>query len=738
MNAISRVCSVILTILGTYFHASASLLPKGKWEITLPDPITSFGACKSGGFLYVYSGHTGEAHVYSRETHSQSFVRVDLRNPKKWEELPFKEPLQGFGMVAHEGVIYLAGGSQATNDAGEKSNLRSLDNVSAFDTNTKKWTELTPLPGPRSSHELVVLDGKLYILGGWNMQNGHGVEWYDHGLVADLSSHPLKWSKLPKVKWRIRANSGAAVGGKLYAIGGLNDDGTSNKVRVFNPKNNKWSDGPDYPGQGRLKAFGSAACNLDGRLLACSFSSIPHILSSDGKKWEPAGPKLLERRFFHRMVPVSPNQVAFLGGADWEGHLNSIETFDISNGTGQKKLTPAKPLPSPPKGAGKGSTWRGFRGNGNSHTYAKGLPIEWSDNENVRWRISLHGYGQSTPVIWQEKVFTTATEGNHSENLLLFCHSLNDGKLIWKKTYPAPVKIERSKMVSQAAPSPVVDSKHVYIFFESGLLFATDHLGNDQWSRNLIDEYGTFEGNHGIGSSLIQSANHLGLLIDHSGPSYLLKIEKKTGETTWKIDRPERVSWSTPTYAYEGGKEYLYISSNGIVEAYDFTNGKQLWQLDGIEKNTVASPTITEKFVIVGSSEPKQSMALKRFGDFQGKDRIAWIAEDATSSFGSPLATDLCVYFVNRAGVVLCNDLKTGKKLWHKRIQGSCWASPTLADDKIYFFIKEGGAAVFKSDGTNNVLAENTLTIKSRIYGVAPVDGALIVRTGQELLCLSN
>ena len=131
-------------------------------------------------------------------------------------------------------------------------------------------------------------------------------------------------------------------------------------------------------------------------------------------------------------------------------------------------------------------------------------------------------------------------------------------------------------------------------------------------------------------------------------------------------------------------------------------------------------------------------MALKRFGDFQGKDRIAWIAEDATSSFGSPLATDLCVYFVNRAGVVLCNDLKTGKKLWHKRIQGSCWASPTLADDKIYFFVKEGGAAVFKSDGTNNVLAENTLTIKSRIYGVAPVDGALIVRTGQELLCLSN
>ena len=86
-----------------------------------------------------------------------------------------------------------------------------------------------------------------------------------------------------------------------------------------------------------------------------------------------------------------------------------------------------------------------------------------------------------------------------------------------------------------------------------------------------------------------------------------------------------------------------------------------------------------------------------------------------------------------------CSDLKDGKKLWHKRIPGSCWASPILASDKIYFFVKEGGSAVMKSDGSEEILSENTLTIgKNRIYGVAPVNGAFIVRTGSELICIGG
>jgi len=181
------------------------------WDTKLPDPVTSFGACKSGGYLYVYGGHKGEAHVYSKETHSQSFARMNLKDRKEWESLPFNIPIQGFGMAAHEDKIYIVGGSQATNSPKEKSNLTSRSDVAVFDTCSKQWKSLTPLPGPRSSHELVAHGGKLYIIGGWNMENGEGTEWYDHGLVADLSEDPIQWKKLPETKWRVRANSATIV-----------------------------------------------------------------------------------------------------------------------------------------------------------------------------------------------------------------------------------------------------------------------------------------------------------------------------------------------------------------------------------------------------------------------------------------------------------------------------------------------------------------------------------------------
>ena len=683
------------------------------WEQKLPDPVTSFGACESGGYLYVYGGHKGEAHVYSEKTHSHSFARIQTHNPMEWEKLPFRTPLQGFGMAASGGKVYIAGGSQATNKHGTPSNLRSVVEVSAFDTETRKWKGLTPLPEPRSSHELVAHDGKLYVIGGWKMEGGQGVEWYHHGLVADLSKEPLEWKKLPETKWAARANSAAIANGNLYAIGGLDGKGLSNAVRKLDLSTNVWSECPPYPSSDHMKAFGSAACNLDGQLVACSFSFLPKILSKDGKSWEPAGEKLGNRRFFHRMVPSGNGQVLFIGGANYDGHLDSIETYSVGMGN----------APAP------GTTWTGFRGTGNSHSDAKALPIEWSDDQNIRWRKELPGYGQSTPVIWDGKIFTTSTEGDWSDQLLVHCHNLADGKKLWQKEFPSPNKIRRSKMVSQAAPSPVVDSEGIYLFWESGLLLALSHDGNTIWKRHLTEEYGAFQGNHGLGTSLFQAGGKLGLLIDHSGPSYLLKLDKKTGKTDWKTDRPARVSWSTPTYA-EG---HVYISSNGIVEAYNFQNGEKLWEKEGIEGNTVASPTLTQDLVIIGSSVPKQSQAIHRDGK-----GIAWSAEEATSSFASPLATDKHLYYVNRAGVAFCQSLEDGKKIWHKRLPGSCWASPFLAGGKVYFFIKEGAAVVIKADGRDEFLAENTLRIQGRIYGVAPVNGAILVRTGTELICISE
>ncbi len=699
-------------------------------KLTLPEAITSFGACRDGNFLYVYGGHVGEAHVYSKETHSKSFVRVNLDQPDQWEHLPFNQPLQGFGMAAYKGKVFVAGGSQATNEEDSESNLSSLSEVSYFDVKLKKWIKSTPLPQPRSSHEMVVHKDKLYVLGGWQMENGKGVTWPNYGLVGKITNKGIKWKKLPKTKWTVRANSAAVVGDYVYVIGGLNNEGTSNAVHRLNLNSMKWEEVPEFPGTNRIKAFGSASTEISGKLLVSPFSYQPRIFEESNSTWIASEAKVKNKRFFHRVVPLNSHKALFIGGATWDGHLNSIEILNFN------PEIKALPKSSDKQKKSKSSNWGGFRGEGNSQTEEIGLPMEWSDEKNLAWRVDLEGYGQSTPVISSTNIYSTSTLGEESERLIIRCHDLSSGTLQWKKTFDSPVKIKRSQYVTQAAPSPVTDEFGVYAFFESGLLIALDHNGKVLWKRSLTEEYGPMLGNHGIGGSLTQSMDSIGLLVDHAGPSYLLSINKKTGENRWKVERPERVSWSSPTLVSKDDQENLFISSNGVVECFNFKTGQKIWSKEGIEGNTVASPTVSNDKVIVGSSKPNQTMALKRNQADEKEASILWVAEDATCSFGSPLSTGNLLYLVNRAGVATCHDLEDGKKKWDLRLPGSCWASPLHAPGRVYFFTKEGSAIVLDDQGGKEILAQNDLTINGRIYGFAVLNRSMVLRTGAELICL--
>ena len=298
-----------------------------QWKTRLPVPVTSFGACREGGHLYVYVGHKGQAHVYSVASHSKVFARLNLNQPDQWEALPFNKPLQGFGMTAWDAKIYLSGGSRATNPPGTKSNLSSVDEVAVYDLRTQAWRELPILPEPRSSHEMVAHGGHLYIIGGWHMKDGRGHKWHHHGLVADLSKKPIQWEKLPETRWAVRANAAAIADNHLHVIGGLDTQGVTNAVHKLNLETLRWSDGPAYPGTGHLKAFGAAACLAGTRLIACAYSHQPRILTQTG--WAPTPRKLEERRFFHRMIPLSKDKVLFLGGANHDGHLDTLEVHGL-------------------------------------------------------------------------------------------------------------------------------------------------------------------------------------------------------------------------------------------------------------------------------------------------------------------------------------------------------------------------------------------------------------------------
>jgi outer membrane protein assembly factor BamB len=225
------------------------------------------------------------------------------------------------------------------------------------------------------------------------------------------------------------------------------------------------------------------------------------------------------------------------------------------------------------------------------------------------------------------------------------------------------------------------------------------------------------------------------ILVDHDGPSYLLAVDTVTGKNRWKIDRPSKISWSSPIIAVAAGRATVLVSSSGSAEGYDLADGTRRWIYADIQGNTVASPTPAGELVIVPSSDSKQTVAL-RCG--QGEVEAVWHAGEASASFSSPLVYRDCVYLVNKAGVAFCLNLADGKPLWTERLAGSCWASPIAVADRLYFFGKDGVTTVVAAGAEYRKLSENGLSIDGRVYGVAAVRNAFVLRTGEKLICVGR
>jgi outer membrane protein assembly factor BamB len=305
----------------------------------------------------------------------------------------------------------------------------------------------------------------------------------------------------------------------------------------------------------------------------------------------------------------------------------------------------------------------------------------------------------------------------------------------------------------------------VYCFFEGGNLIALTHAGKVRWERSLVTDYGEFKGGHGLGSSPCQTADTLFVLVDHPGPCYLLAVDKATGKTKWKADRTTRTSWSSPVVAVRNGKPEVVVSSNGSVDGYDPGTGKRLWEHTGLAGNTLPSASASGDVILVGAGagrgagDPKaagRSNCCLTLTDDGGKPgyKVAWGADGATASYATPLAHKGHAYFVNATGVLYCLDLKTGKELYAERLPAACWASPIAAGDHVYFFCKDGRAAVVKAGGEFDVVSTNRLWEPTKpqkkeaepkgkepageyldpiVYGVAAADGAFFVRTGTRL-----
>jgi outer membrane protein assembly factor BamB len=383
--------------------------------------------------------------------------------------------------------------------------------------------------------------------------------------------------------------------------------------------------------------------------------------------------------------------------------------------------------------------WPGFRGAGDCHTTAQRLPTEWADQRNVAWRADLPGYGQSSPVVWGNRIFLTSVEGVNKEKLLVSAYDLKKGDRLWLNQYDSTMPMKDANTVSKAAPTPVVDGRRLYVFFESGDLMALDHGGKLLWQRRLTKEYGEFKAGHGLGSSLAMTDRALILLAAHLGPSYLLAIDKQTGRNLWKTDRQAAMSWATPLITEYKGQSQIIITASGEIAAYETRTGAQLWSVKGLKGNVIPSPSLSGDLVVIGSSDKGSNVAIRLggVGDVTGT-HVLWRAQEATANFASPLIRRGRVYLVNKVGVAFCLDLQTGAEIWRERVGGECWATPLAAGDRVYFFTNEGVTTVMRDGAKPELIARNVLSEVERIYGIAAVDGALLLRSGRKLIKLSE
>ena len=303
----------------------------------LPRGITSFGAAVIGDWMYVYGGHFGRAHHYSNTSQSNQLSRLNLSKPGSWETIAQGPRLQGLAMVAHGGKLYRAGGFTAHNDEGDEHDLRSIADFVRFDPETGKWESLADLPEPRSSHDAVVIQDKLYVVGGWRL-GGEKPVWHETAWMADLSQDEIAWTQLPDPPFQRRALSLGHLDGKLFVIGGMQPKGgPTTRVDVFDPASGKWSQGPSMidaladadRGKG-MEGFGASAYTLGGRLIVSTYNGNVQVLELGNGEWKIAT-RLQDDRFFHRMLPYD-SRLLLVGGASMRsGKRLHFETVELSS-----------------------------------------------------------------------------------------------------------------------------------------------------------------------------------------------------------------------------------------------------------------------------------------------------------------------------------------------------------------------------------------------------------------------
>lgn len=408
--------------------------------------------------------------------------------------------------------------------------------------------------------------------------------------------------------------------------------------------------------------------------------------------------------------------------------------------------------------SGNWPNWRGPEFNGIASN--ANPPLTWSETENITWKTPLPGDGQSTPIIWENRIFLQAaiplteetTEFDATKatrpiigryQFIVLCLDRTTGAILWQTPVCEAIPHQGQHPSTSLAPySPVTDGRHVWASFGSRGLYCLDFDGNIVWQHALIqmDVSGPF----GEGSSPVLASDAVIVVADHEGPSKIFAFEKDTGELRWEHDRDEPSTWATPLPVTVDGRVQVITNANNFIRSYDAITGDIVWRCSGLTDCVSPSPVIANGNVYCASGfrgNALLAIELGHTGDLTGTDAILWSNDRPMSHVPTPLIYNGNFYtFEEYKNVFSAYDAETGETVIERqRLKGvkQIYASPMGAAGRIYIAGRHGTTLVLEATNHVNILAANTL---DDVFDATPVaiGKDLFLRGRENLYCIAE
>ena len=411
--------------------------------------------------------------------------------------------------------------------------------------------------------------------------------------------------------------------------------------------------------------------------------------------------------------------------------------------------------------------WRGPTATGAAEQGSP--PTSWSESKNVRWKVDIPGLGTSSPIVWKDRVFvttaipsaeTSAPSDQRSEQdrrmnpsgkppgqvyeFALVALARSDGRELWRQIARAEQPHEGTHPDGTfASGSPVTDGEHVFAFFGSRGLYAYDMDGEPVWQRDLGDM--TVRLGFGEGSSPSLAGDRLIVNWDHEGDSFIVALDKRTGEEIWRRDRDEETSWTTPLIVEHAGRHQVVVSATRKIRAYDLATGDPIWEATGMTLNAIPSPVHADGVVYLTSGFRGNALMAVRLdgarGDVTGTDRVLWQVDRDTPYVPSPLLyRDRLYVLKSNKGLLSVYNVESGELSYGvQRLDAvrNIYASPVGVDGRVYFLGRDGGALVIEHGDSFKVIAENALEDR---FDASPaiVGDEIYLRGRRSLYCIAT